>query len=155
MTLDAASPQAQGRLFKRLAILAAVAADDKKGMDIRLYHIRPVSEIADYMLVVGINSPPQMRAIEVEIKDALKEQGVPARHFDGRNSDHWHVLDFGGLLVHLMHSTAREFYALEKVFHGAKAVSWGGPQEAPVKRKSPARKSSPKAAAKTVRRPRG
>lgn len=155
MTHEHATAVAQGRLFKRLALLAAAAADDKKGIDIRLMHIRPVSEIADYMLVVGVNSPPHMRAIEEEIKRALKDEGVPARHFDGRHSEHWHVLDFGGLLVHLMHSTARDFYALEKVFHGAKAVEWAVPAAAPAKRKPAARKPAAKKAKPAVRRPRG
>jgi ribosome-associated protein len=151
VTRDPASPQAQGRLFKKLALRATTAADDKKGMDIALLHIRPVSEIADYMLVVSVTSPPHMRAIEEEIKRVMKEEGIPPRHRDGKQSEHWRVLDFGGLLVHLMHPTAREYYALDKVFHGAKSVAWETPA-VPAK-KAPRKKA--KKAKTAARRSRG
>ncbi|PCI33349.1 MAG: ribosome silencing factor [Elusimicrobia bacterium] len=121
---DPVSPQVQGRLFKRLALAAANAADDKKGSDILLFHIRPVSELADYMIITSANSPPQMRAIEEEVKHVMKDAGVPPRRRDGKQSEHWRVMDFGGLIVHIMHPTAREFYALEKIFDGAKLISW-------------------------------
>ena len=45
-------------------------------------------------------------------------------HRDGRLSESWRVLDYGGLLVHLMHPSAREHYRLETVFDGAKKVRW-------------------------------
>ena len=129
--------RAQGRLYKSLALLAARTVDDKKGLDIRLLHIRPVSGLADYMLVAGVTSPPHMRAVEAAVRDALKDAGVPPLHLDGRQSDHWRVIDFGGLIVHLMHATAREYYALERVFHGAKEVSFleKDPETSPVKRR--------------------
>ncbi len=137
---DPISPQIQGRLFKRLAIAAANAADDKKAQEITLLHIRPVSELADYMIVTSANSPPQMRAIEEEIKHVMKEEGVPPTHRDGKQSEHWRVMDFGGLIVHIMHPTAREFYALEKIFHEAKPVAWAAAEEKPKPKKKTAAK---------------
>jgi len=144
---DPASPQAQGRLFKRLALMAANAADDKKGANILLYHIRPVSELADYMIIASTNSPPQMRAIEEQIKGVLKDEGVPPRRRDGKQSEHWRVMDFGGLIVHLMHPTAREFYALDKIFHDAKTVEWD-----PNGKKKPAKKAAKKATKKVAKK---
>lgn len=142
--IDPASPQAQGKLFKRLAIAAAQAADDKKGEDILLMHIRPVSELADYMIITSVNSPPHMRAIESEIAGVLKNLGVPARRRDGKQSEHWRVMDFGGLIVHLMHPSAREFYALDKIFDGARTVSWIAPTEKAPGKKKPASKKKAK-----------
>jgi len=110
--------------FKRLAVIAAQAADEKKGENIVLLHIRPVSELAEYLLLVGITSPNHMHAVEENIRMALKAEGLDIEHRDGRLSDQWRVLDYGGLLVHIMHPRAREFYALEKIFHGAHEVLW-------------------------------
>lgn len=120
----AATPQQQGKLFKTIATRAARAADDKKGEDIRLLHTRPISSVADYMLIVSVTSPNHMKAVEEEVRMALKSGGEHAIHRDGRKSDVWRVLDYGGLLVHIMHPKAREFYALDKLFHDAKVVRW-------------------------------
>lgn len=117
---------AQGKLFKKLAVMAARAADDKKADDIVLLHTRPLSSVADYVLIVSADSRPQVEAVEDHVKKTLKEQGTPALHRDGRLSDRWRVLDFGGLLVHIMHPETREFYRVEQVFAGAKKVAWRG-----------------------------
>ena len=110
--------------FRVLACAAARAADDKKGEDILLLHVRPVTELADYMLLVGVTSPAHLGAIEEAVRLRLKEIGLHPCHRDGRSSELWRVLDYGGLLVHLMHPQAREFYQLDKLFHGARKVAW-------------------------------
>lgn len=115
---------AQGRRFKRLAVKAARAADDKKAEDIALLHVRPVSGVADYVLIVSVGSRPQLEAVEDHVKKSLKDEGVLALHRDGRLSDRWRVLDYGGLLVHVMHPETRDFYRIESVFSGAKKVRW-------------------------------
>ena len=115
---------AQGRLFKKLGVKAARAADDKKASDIVLLHVRPVSGVADYVVVASADSRPMLEAVEDHVKKTLKDMGVLALHRDGRLSDRWRVLDYGGLLVHVMHPETRDFYRIESVFSGAKKVKW-------------------------------
>ena len=115
---------AQGRLFKKLAVAAARAADDKKAEDIVLLHTRPVSGVADYVLLTTVSSRPMREAVEDEVKKSLKDLGAHSLHRDGRLSDRWRVLDYGGLLVHVMHPETREFYRIESLFDGAKKVKW-------------------------------
>lgn len=115
---------AQGRLFKKLAVKAARAADDKKAEDITLLHVRPVSGVADYVVIASVTSRPMLEAVEDHVKKELKDEGMLALHRDGRLSDRWRVLDYGGLLVHVMHPEARDFYRIESVFDGAKKVKW-------------------------------
>ncbi len=119
------SPQQQGRHFKSIAVAAARAADDKKGSDITLLHVRPVTSVADYLLLVSITSPAHMKAVQANIETMLKNVGTYAHHRDGRDSDLWRVLDYGGLMVHVVHPRAREFYQLDRLFHDAKSVAWG------------------------------
>jgi len=123
MTIDAQARR-QGLRYKALATIAARAADDKKGENVVLLHIRPVSSLADYLLIVGVISPNHLGAVEDGIRIALKAAGLQVEHRDGRLSDQWRVLDYGGLLIHLMQPRAREFYALEKVFHDAREAQW-------------------------------
>lgn len=152
----ALTAQEQGKYFKTIGTLAARVADDKKGEDIKLLHIHPVSSIADYLLIVSVTSPAHMGAIEESVRTRLKTDGQHMGHRDGRKSDVWRVLDYGGLLIHLMHPKARAFYALDKLFHDAKSVTWmlkPAPRKIhtkPVKKKSKSKtKAKKKIKAKT------
>jgi len=124
----------QERHFKALAMAAARAADDKKGEAITLFHTGPVSTLSDYTLLVSILSRPHMEAVEEIISRALKAGGNIAIHRDGRGSDRWRVLDYGGLIVHLLHPEAREFYALDRVLDEARKIRWQAPQKREKKR---------------------
>ncbi len=109
--------------FKTLAVSAARAADDKKGEDIALRHLRPAS-LTQYLLLVTAGSTAQLEALEEHIQETLEEKGLWAVHHDGGRSDHWRVLDYGGLLVHLMRPEARSFYGLDRLYHDARAIDW-------------------------------
>jgi len=110
--------------FRTLGVRAARAADDKKGEEILLLHLKKISEVADYLLLIGVTSPAHLGAIEDAIRISLKTIGLLPSHRDGRMSDLWRVLDYGGLVVHLMHPQARDFYQLEKLFDGARKIPW-------------------------------
>lgn len=115
------------RGFKNLAPLAAQAADNKKGENILLFDVSRMSSITDYMLVVSANSPPHMEAIEEAVSEAMEAAGVELLHHDGSDRGLWHVLDYGGIIVHLMHPEARDLYAIEKLFHGCPIRHWQAP----------------------------
>lgn len=118
------SAQAQGRLYKKLALEAARAADDKKAEDVVVLHVRPVTSVADYVIIVSCSSGPQVEAVQDHVKKTLKDSGMLALHRDGRLSERWKVLDYGGLIVHIMHPETRAFYRLETLYAGAKKVRW-------------------------------
>lgn len=116
------------RDFRRLALQAARAASDKKAEDIVLFHIRPMSGLADYLLLATVDSPAHLEAVEDHVARGFKAAGLLPVRRDGLRSQHWRVLDYGGLLVHLMHRQAREFYALDKLFVDARRVAWDKPR---------------------------
>ncbi|MBI4056475.1 MAG: ribosome silencing factor [Elusimicrobia bacterium] len=112
------------RRFKPLAVLAAQAADDKGGEKIELVHLKGVTSLADYLLIVSVDSPAQMEAMENKISSVLEENRISLLHHEGSKSGLWKVLDYGGLLIHLMHPEARNFYALDKLYRDAPKVHW-------------------------------
>jgi ribosome-associated protein len=116
-----------GRVFKAVAVAAARAADAKKGEDIALLHVSKTSPITDYLLIVTANSRPHLETIEREIEDAAGEFNVSCLHRARPESDQWRVLDFGGMLVHVMTDETRKFYALDKLYHDAPRVDWSEP----------------------------
>ncbi len=124
------------RAFKNVAVAAARAADEKKGEAITLLHVSKTSPLADFLLVVTATSRPHLETLEHEIEKSLTSAfGVRVFREARPKSDSWRVLDFGGLIVHLMTAEARGFYQLEKLHHGAPLVRW---QEEPKAHK-PAR----------------
>ena len=112
------------RDFLRLARAAARAADDKKASDILILDVRKESDIADYLVIAGADSSAQMRAVSDSVEEQLHRRGVRVLHRDGRPTDRWVALDYGGLVVHLLVSKAREFYRLELLWEKARKMRW-------------------------------
>lgn len=112
--------------FLKLAKKAAEIADDKKGEDILLLDVKKLTAIADYLLIITGLSTPHLRAISEIIRKTLREEdGIETVHRDGAYSPHWTVLDYGGLVVHVMSSQSRYFYALEKIWDEGKKIKTG------------------------------
>lgn len=124
--------------FKALSVALARAADDKKGEGIALLHLGHSSPISDYLLLITAVSRPHLEALEWELDKTAKAQGCPALRRARPRSDSWRVLDFGGLLAHVMTAEAREFYALERLHEGAQRLSWkaGAPPSGHGRRKA-------------------
>ncbi len=111
--------------FRKLAKAAAVAADDKKAEDIIVLDVRKESDVTDYMVIVGAQSAAQLRALDGYIRDELKDLGAHALRREGRrNKQRWLAIDYGGLVVHILLTEARDFYRLEGLFEKAKSVKW-------------------------------
>lgn len=107
-----------------MALAAALAADEKKGSDIALLHPGRAHPLADYLLVVTASSRPHMESLERFIIETLKNRKLSGFRRGRPTSDSWRILDFGGLLVHLMTPQSRAFYALEKLYGEAPRIRW-------------------------------
>jgi ribosome-associated protein len=110
--------------FRKLAQAAAIAADDKKADGVVVLDVRKESDVSDYVVIAGANSSAQLRALFETVEDTLLELGVKALRRDGRERGRWVAIDYGGLMVHVMLSEAREFYRLEQLWEKAKSVKW-------------------------------
>jgi len=128
--------------FRKMAVMAARAADAKKAEEINLLDVSETSPLADFMLIATVDSVPQMEAVEYGISTILKEEGIYKLHQEGRESSTWRVLDYGGCMVHLLTPDMRIFYGLDKIYHMGKPVKWAAPA------KKPAKKAAAKPAAK-------
>lgn len=106
----------------RLAKLCREAAEDKKAEDVVLLDVRKVSSIADYLLICSGNSEPHLKAIAEEISVRLKAAGVRPKGRDGFPTSRWVVVDYGDVMVHIMHPETRDHYALESLWGDAKRV---------------------------------
>lgn len=108
---------------KKLALLCAALADNKKAESLVILDLRQISSITDYFVIGSGTSEPHLRAIVDEITEKLKEEhGLRPRAMDGSLETAWIVLDYFDVIVHVMRSDVRERFDLEGLWGDAKRV---------------------------------
>lgn len=104
--------------------LAWEAAQDKKAQQPLILDIRKVSRITDYFLLASAENTVQVKAIADRIDEVLRENGVEALRSEGYQAGRWILLDYGFLVVHVLHKMEREFYQLEQLWHDAVTIEF-------------------------------
>jgi ribosome-associated protein len=111
----------------QLALACAKAADDVKAENIRVWDMRGVSNLTDFMVVCAGSSMPHLRAILRDVGGLVFEaHGVKPVNAEGKADTRWVVLDYIDVMVHVMHQEMRDYYGLEELWADAKEVSWQG-----------------------------
>mgnify|MGYP000079454139 CR=1 FL=1 len=96
---------------------------EKKGADILLLDITPISLLADYFILASGDSERQIKAITDEIKlKAKTELSALPLHVDGEPNSGWVVMDYGGVIIHIFSPEVRAYYRLEELWHEARVV---------------------------------
>jgi ribosome-associated protein len=110
---------------EELALACAKAADEVKAEQIRVWDMRGVSSLTDYMVVCSGSSMPQLRAILRDVAGKVEElHGVKPTMTEGKADTQWVVLDYIDVMVHVMSDELREYYGLEDLWNDAKEVTW-------------------------------
>jgi ribosome-associated protein len=103
--------------FLKLAKVVVKIAEDKKGENIVLLDVKELTEITNYFVIVTANSMPQINAIANEIEKTLKyDYETEVLRRDGGATVNWKVLDFGGIIIHIMSQDLRSLYNLENIW---------------------------------------
>ena len=102
--------------------VAASAANEKLGENLVALDVSDPFALAEVFLMVSAKNDRQVLAISDAIQDALQKVGVKPRFTEGREAARWILLDFGDLVVHVMHETEREFYSLERLWRDCPVV---------------------------------
>ena len=104
--------------FLKLAKQAVKIAEDKKGENVVLLDVQEKTPITNYFVIATANSMPQINAIVNEIEKTFKyDYSVDVLRRDGGNAAvNWKVLDFGGIIVHVMSQDLRQLYNLEHIW---------------------------------------
>ena len=102
--------------FLKLAKKAKEIAESKKGENVVVLDVKEITAITNYFVIVTANSTPQINAISSEIEKVFKyDYELPAIRKETKSAN-WAVLDFGGILVHIMNFDTRLQYELEKIW---------------------------------------
>ena len=89
-------------------------------------------------------SHTHFESLEDEVLKSVKNFGLDILHRARPKSDRWRVVDYGGLLIHLMTAEAREFYSLDKLHEDAPKIKWNAPAKKRRKAKAKPRRAGAK-----------
>ena len=103
------------------------ALDDKMARNITVLHTADITVLADYFVIATGSSNTQINALSGSVEKAMKEQAdeMPLRR-EGYRDGTWVLLDYGSVVVHVFSAEARDFYALERLWHDGKPLDLSG-----------------------------
>ena len=90
--------------------------EDNKAQDITLVDVTNKSSVTDLMFIASGRSTRHVKAIADNLVTKLKKNKIKPLGVEGYNRSEWILIDYGDLLVHVMHPETREFYSLEKLW---------------------------------------
>ncbi|AKK09396.1 ribosome silencing factor [Corynebacterium testudinoris] len=118
---------------RRLATIAALAADEKMARNIAVLDVSDVMAISDVFVVASADNERQVGSIVEEIEDKLTEAGREPIRREGNRENRWVLLDYGQLIVHVQRDAEREFYGLDRLYRDCPLIEVEGidPPERP------------------------
>ena len=107
----------------KLACIVARILDEKIAKDITILNISNVSSFADYFVICSAQSNTQVKALTENLADKIKQtfSRLPiGKENDAKNR--WNLIDYGDVVVHILHQEDREAYAIEKFWSHAFSI---------------------------------
>ncbi len=109
-----------------LARMCARAADDAKAENVRVYDLRGMSSLTDFMVVcTGLSvveiQPEALRLAEEAVRE---KAGALPTYVEDTPVALWSVVDYIDVMVHIMGQETREFYGMDTLWKDAPVVEY-------------------------------
>ncbi|MGO0577448.1 ribosome silencing factor [Ornithinimicrobium panacihumi] len=105
-----------------LAQAAAAAAHDKLAEDVVGLDVSGQLVLTDVFVIASAPTERQVSSIVDAVEERLLTLGSKPLRREGHREGRWVLLDFGDIVVHVMHSEDREFYDLERLWKDCPSV---------------------------------
>lgn len=89
---------------------------NKKGEDTLVLDIQKLGSFADFMILTSVDSTPQLRAIAEDLEHHARRKFQWKPHVAGTWDSQWIVIDLGGMIIHVMEKSLRDYYQLEEIW---------------------------------------
>jgi ribosome-associated protein len=110
--------------------IAAKAALDKLAENVVALDVSNNLALTDVFLLVSGRSERQVAAISDEVEEKMLEAGYKTLRREGKTLARWILLDFGDVIVHVMHEEDRIFYSLERLWNDSAIIKIDAAAEA-------------------------
>lgn len=107
----------------KFACVIARFLDEKIAKDISILNISNVSSFADYFVICSAQTNTQVKALTENLTDKVKS--TFSRLPMGKEKDiknRWNLVDYGDVVVHILHQEDRDAYAIEKFWNHAFSI---------------------------------
>ena len=117
----------------KFACAVARFLDEKIAKDISILNISNVSSFADYFVICSAQTNTQVKALTENLAEKVKT--TFSRRPIGKENDlknRWNLVDYGDIIVHILHQDDRDAYAIEKFWNHALSIpreTWLGESE--------------------------
>jgi ribosome-associated protein len=115
-----------GEQSRRIALLAAEAALDKKASEVEIIDVSGKVDYADYLVLMTGHSDRQVSAIADGVDELLRRHGVRAISVEGLPRASWVLIDFVDVVVHVFLAETRALYDLDGLWMDARRIPIGG-----------------------------
>ncbi len=96
--------------------LVVDALDDLKGVNIVDLDVQELTDVMDYLVIASGTSNRHVKSLADNVLMRAKEQGQRPLGVEGQDGAEWVLVDFGGVVVHVMLPATRDFYDLERLW---------------------------------------
>lgn len=101
---------------RRLALVAAQAAADKKANDLVLLDVSEQLVITDCFVIASAPNERQVDSIVEAVEEKMRAAGTKPVRREGAREGRWVLLDFIEVVVHVQHTDERSVYELERLW---------------------------------------
>ena len=102
--------------------LVVQALEDKKAVDVKTYDVRGVSGLCDAFVVATGTAAPHLKGLVAGVQQAMRTAGESSFRLSGDPESGWIVVDYVDVVVHVFSPEERAYYALERLWDGAKPI---------------------------------
>ncbi len=81
--------------------------------------IRRISAMTDFVIICGGSSDRQISSIANNLIDSIKKHPLGV---EGLSGSRWVVIDYGDVIIHIIHDDLRPYYNLEGLWPDAKEL---------------------------------
>ena len=105
---------------EKFASVIARILDDNKAKDIVILNVANVCSLSDYFIIASGTSSTQVKGLSETLRKKIKDifKRIPIGD-ETEKQNRWNLLDYGEVVVHIMHSVERENYKIEKFWSHA------------------------------------
>lgn len=107
----------------KIATIAANAAADKIAENLVALDVSGFMPLTDIFLLASGRNERQVSAIADGIEEKLLQAGQKLLRAEGKAGGRWVLLDFGDVVVHVMHEEDRMYYSLERLWKDCPVIA--------------------------------